>query len=74
MNLSTRIEEVQEKFDEAQAILNKKQDEIDEITRDADNKIKEINQEMIELGAEMNRMQGEYRLLLELQEEQQEEI
>jgi len=69
MDLNKRMEEVREKFSNYQAIMDQKYKEIETIRKEADNKIIEINREIAEIGAEMNCLQGEFRLLAELQEE-----
>ena len=55
MDLQARLEDVQKRFVEAQDQLKAKQD-----------LIQRTNNEIVEISAEMNRMQGEYRVLNDL--------
>lgn len=69
--LSAKLERAQTQFQEIQMAIQSKKSTIDNIVKNSNEQIAGLNKEIEFLEAEGNRLQGEFRVLKELMNEQE---
>lgn len=66
MDILAKMQEKNEQFEQLKAGVIERQNKIQSVRAEAEKVMAELNDEIAQIGAEMNKIQGEYRLLTEM--------